>query len=242
MKRKLSVCCNLLPDSRERRHMAFLLIAMVLVVAVVLLLKKRESSSQPSPKVKMEASYAIQATPKQITQEKKSKEEIMWLLEARIVASGFFRPEKIQELMAQLWSGSVPFGRTNTKAAFEGDVALTVERKRALGLNTRMKYTEAFIQYFEPSAFQTIEPKTYLENMHQDVSNQVFRKNQLIEFRELRFVKQVEICTANDVRDCQKVKRLKKIHDLDEVPELPLQGCDAAYCRCFYQAVIADDR
>jgi hypothetical protein len=47
--------------------------------------------------------------------------------------------------------------------AFEGDVVLTVKEKKALGLNSRMKYSKKFIEYFEPSVLKSIEPKATLE-------------------------------------------------------------------------------
>jgi len=187
------------------------------------------------------AGYGIPATEEQIELERQSNEEVMKLLEAKIVASGLFRAEKIPELIAILKEGVVPFGRVNTPVVFEGDMILTVKEKKALGLNTRMKYSREFIEYFEPSLLRSIEPKSILESMHLDAFHRVSRKKELHRFRELGFVKEVRIVPVGDERDCRKIKRFKKTWRIEEVPELPLPGCDAAYCRCMYEATISRD-
>ena len=179
-------------------------------------------------------------TEQEVELERLANEEIIKLLEVSIITSGFFRAEKIPELIAKLKGGAIPFGRTNTKVAFEGDVFLTVEEKKSLGLNTKMKYSKKFIEYFDTSAFKAIEPKSTLECMHLDAFHRVSRKKQLLGVRKLGFVKQVKIVHTGDEGDCGKVKRLKKIYSIEEVPELPLPDCDARFCRCMYQAIISD--
>ena len=118
-----------------------------------LLLPRRRATqtarSSPCPA----SDYAIPVTAEQIEQERQTHEEAMRLLEASMVASRFFKAEKLPELLAVLRGGFHPFSRINTEAAFRGDDLLTVEEKRALGLNTRMKYSRAFIEYFDPSVF-----------------------------------------------------------------------------------------
>lgn len=135
----------------------------------------------------------------------------------------------------------LPFGRVNTKDAFDGDVFLTVEEKRALGLNTRMKYSKKFIEYFDPSIFKTIEPKDALECMHLDAFHRVSRNNDLIKFKKLGFIKQIKIVPVGDAFDCKRIKRFTKIYNIEEVPELPVPDCDAPCCRCYYQPIISND-
>ncbi|MGD1081975.1 MAG: hypothetical protein ABR881_26960 [Candidatus Sulfotelmatobacter sp.] len=142
--------------------------------------------------------YGIPVTEEQVELERQSNEEVIKLLEAKIAASGFFRAEKIPELIAILKEASIPFGRVNTRVAFEGDVVLTVKEKKALGLNSRMKYSKKFIEYFEPSVLKSIEPKATLECMHLDAFHRVSRKKELLRFKELGFVKEVRI--VPDVR------------------------------------------
>ena len=184
--------------------------------------------------------YAIPVTDKMREEELQGNNEVINLLEAAMRTSGFFRTEKIPELVSKLRSGSSPFARVNTIAAFEGGQILSVEEKRALGLNTRMKYSRELIECFVPTSLKTIEPKSVLENMHVGAFHRVERKRELLRFRELGFVKQIKIIPCGDEDDCSKIKRLRKIHDLDKVPELPLPGCTAPCCRCMYEPILPD--
>jgi len=159
--------------------------------------------------------------------------KVLALLEARIAQSGYFRSEKIPELMAKIRATTVPFGRNDTRAAFGREPFLTAQEKKALGLNPRMKYSKEFIGYLEPSFLRSIEPKSALENMHLDAFHRVSREKELRQIREVGFRK-IEILTCCDARDCESIKRLKKIYAIDDVPELPLPDCDAPYCRCMY--------
>lgn len=199
--------------------------------------KKRSADSDGA----LYAGYGIPAADEQGELERKSNEEVMKLVEAKIVASGLFRAEKIPELVERLKEGVVPFGRINTQVAFDGDVILTVKEKKALGLNTRMKYSKKFIECLETSTLGSIEPKAALEGMHLDAFHRVSRKQELLSFKKLGLVKQVKIVPVGDERDCAKIKRFKKLWQIEEVPELPLPGCNAPYCRCMYEAVISKD-
>ncbi len=246
--------------------MVFQLFTIVTVVAISLFLTRRKHKKAPTkraqiqrqrfkhddvhmcgglnprfhkPPIRSDVSigtgYGISMTDREVELERQSNEEIMQLLEARIVSSGFFRAEKITELMAKLREGSSPFARVNTNVAFDGGAILTVEEKRVLGLNTKMKYSKNFIEYFDPIVFKKIEPKNALTDMHLDAFHRVARKKELRELKELN-VRQVDILPAGDARDCGKIKRFKKTHRINEVPELPLPGCTAPYCRCMYLA------
>jgi hypothetical protein len=196
--------------------------------------KQAAKISGPTP-----SGFAFPATSQQVEQERQSHEDAMKRLEASMVASGFFKQEKLPELLALLRGGFHPFARIYTKIAFRGDDLLTVEEKRALGLNTRMKYSRKFIEYFDPSAFGKIEPKSALENMHINASLRAARAKDLRVWKELGFINEVKICRTGDGDDCGKIKQLWKVYGIDEVPELPISGCDSSLCRCWYQPVSA---
>lgn len=184
--------------------------------------------------------YSIPVTAEMLEAERADNDEVIQLLEASIRSCGLFRAEKIPELLCKLRDGSGPFARVNTDIAFDGEQILSVEQKRALGLNTRVKYSKAFIEYFDPTSLKDIEPKSLLQAMHLSAFHRVTRKRDLIKFKELGFVKQVKIVSVGDGRDCGKIKRFKKIHNLHQVPDLPLPGCTAQYCRCMYEAIISE--
>jgi hypothetical protein len=218
--------------------MLLLLIAILVVALAVLSLLCRNRKRSGKHTGLVAERYGIPMTEEETAVERQSDEEIMRLLEARITASGYFILDRIPQLMTILRSASVPFGRTNTQVAFAGHVFLSVEEKKELGLNTRMKYSKEFIEYFDPSVFKTIEPKSALEQMHLDASHRVSRKKELLRAMELGFVKRIMIQPVGDGRDCARIKRFRKIHNIDAVPDLPLPDCDAPYCRCMYLPIV----
>ncbi len=51
----------------------------------------------------------------------------------------------------------------------------------------------------------------------------------------------IDIIFAEDERTCQAVRAYDgKAFEPDEVPELPVPGCDAEACRCIYGNVFED--
>ncbi|HXN49997.1 MAG TPA: hypothetical protein VN893_25320 [Bryobacteraceae bacterium] len=216
--------------------MLFLFVVIVALLLAIFVVTRRRRKSALSALTISQGGYAIPPTAKMVEAERQDHDEVTKLLEASIRASGLFRTEAIPGLVSKLRGGWEPFARVSTRAAFEGDEILSVEEKRALGLNTRMKYSKALIDCFDPRCLSTIEPKSVLEDMHLNAFHRVARKRDLLEIRELG-VKQVRIVPLGG-RDCAKIRRLKKIHDIDELPELPLPGCTAPYCLCMYEAII----
>lgn len=100
----------------------FTIIAFFLIRRRAKLLTKRSDGF-------IDSEFGIPMTKQEVELERQANEEIMKLLEASIIASGFFKAEKISELIANLKEGYIPFGRLNTEA-FDNDVFLTVEEKK----------------------------------------------------------------------------------------------------------------
>ena len=137
--------------------------------------------------------------------------------------------------MSELRRGSVAFGRTNTSSAFGGNPYLSIDEKRTLGLNTRVKYSRAYIEYFHPESFMTIEPKSFLSGIHLDAFHRVSRMRDLQRFEILAGIKRVRLQPDDD---CQVAKALKKTYAIHSVPELPAPGCREPFCRCYFQPII----
>ncbi len=212
--------------------MTFLIIA--LLVAGVFFLAKQKV--KPSNRVSA-AGRGIQMTEEETELERQSVDETMRMLDGFMSASGYFKEEKIPELIATLNSGTAPYDRLNLETVFKGDSYLSVEEKRSLGLNTRMKYSQSFLDYWDPASFQIIEPKGALLCMYHDAFHRVSRKRALESYRKLGFVRTVRIHPD----DCATIKRAKKLYSIDGVPDLPLPGCDAEFCRCWFEAIIPRD-
>jgi hypothetical protein len=219
--------------------MPYVLGIVIVALLVVFVASRRKTKGLVSTEANTYQAYAIPATAEMLEEEKQDNDEVMRLLEENMRTSGLFRNEKIPELISRLRSGWQPFTRLNTKTAFGGDEVLSVEDKRSLGLNTRMKYSRTFIDYFDPVSLKIIEPKSILTNMHVGAFHRVSRRRNLMRFRSLG-VKRVRIIPVGDGRDCDKIVHLNKVYELNDVPDLPLQGCNAPYCRCMYEPILSD--
>ena len=128
-----------------------------------------------------------------------------------------------------------PFARLTMDAPYTGNV-LSKAEKQGLGLNTRMKYTAGFVAFFDAAALRIIEPKSTLADMQLDAFHRASRAFDLRKFKTFGFVKEVRV---NAINGCAKTSKLKKKYQLDEVPELPLAGCDTL-CLCYYEPIILD--
>ena len=147
--------------------------------------------------------------------------------------SGYFKneflpvlSEKIQSITKIGYAYSDPFNKND---------CLTLEEKKALGLNTRRKYSRELINVLTPKGLSSENPNKLLENIWYANYNKVSRKYELNRLKALG-LKYVEILDCCDEKDCKAIRRCRKIWLIDEVPELPLPGCDADYCRCSYIA------
>ncbi|WP_175835751.1 hypothetical protein [Burkholderia multivorans] len=160
--------------------------------------------------------------------------EVERLVEARIVSSGLFIPDKIPDLMGRLRIADKPFQRLSIDSLLGGKFLLTVGEKRALGLNTRMKYTREFVEFFEPRALSTIEPKSLLSGILHAAFFEVARARSLARFEEAG-VGFVKIQPLGDPDCCAAVKRLRKQIPIESVPKLPLPNCTAEVCRCTFE-------
>jgi hypothetical protein len=111
--------------------------------------------------------------------ERQKNKQILELVEASVIRSGCFRPEKIPQLMLALRDPPT-FAQLNTKASEASNGLLSKEEKQSLGLNTRRRYSREFIEYFEPDALKTIEPITMLSSIQSDAFHRTSRKFTLI--------------------------------------------------------------
>lgn len=204
-------------------------------------LKKLGFSKTPSGETKSSdhdaksLGFGIVMTPEEREEENQKNSLMLSLLENAIISSGYFVPTKIPELMSIIRGSTRPFARLSMDAAYAGDV-LSKAEKQALGLNTRMKYTAAFVAFFNVTSLRTIEPKSTVANMQIDAFHRACRTFDLRKFKRLGFVKEVRI---KAIDECRKSNKIKKKYRLDEAPELPLEGCDTL-CLCYYEPIIPD--
>lgn len=179
---------------------------------------------------------AIRPDAKMLRDAADDADEVSRLLRTRLEASIFFAHERVPELVKRLRDSTELFQRVNIDAVIRGNDVLSVREKRDLGLNTRMKYSREFIAYFRIGVLPNIEPKSVLLEIVESVSHEVSLRRSLRRYRESKVVRTVRIFPLGDPVPCAAVRKLKRAFPLDDVPGLPLAGCDSSRCRCSYDA------
>ena len=184
-------------------------------------------------------SLGLKLSGKALEKEIKKYKEIAdkTIIEAK--ESGFFKDEFLPILSERIESVSQlgyaytdPFNKTD---------CLSLEEKKSLNLNTRAKYSRELINGLtEKGISEAGSNKDFMKNMFLRNFHKVSRKYDLEHLKELG-IKFVIISDCDDERDCKAIKKLKKKWPIDEVPELPLPQCDAAYCRCTYLGDYSED-
>ncbi len=183
-----------------------------------------------------ESSFGISPTPELTRAERDKNKRMVELTEQWLRECNLIIPEKVPEMMEKLMGGHKSFDRVPNAKALEGETALTVEEKKKLGLNTRMKYTHAFLNFFAAEKLKGSEPKSTISCIILNAFHKASREADIKLFRAQGFIKQVKIECDSDA--CTQVHRLKKIHGLESVPDLPLPGCKEDFCRCYLSPII----
>jgi hypothetical protein len=143
-------------------------------------------------------------------------------------SSSFFKGEYIQEIIDRIVKTEI-----YSHEIFSYDICLTSEEKKKLGLPVRQKISKEMAEFMTKHGLQQEDPKGVIENIYYQNYHKVARKHELERMKKMG-IKKVKIEDCGDERDCKAIKRLKKIWPIDEVPDLPLPSCTAAYCRCTY--------
>lgn len=207
----------------------------VIIVAFVYKKLKSKGENRPFPQV---PPNGLKMTNQEISGEARVIEEELRLAKQLIKESGLIKEEKIGQLLKALEGSRSPFERLSLKPITDGEPYLTIEEKNKLGLNSRMKYSKQFIDYFRIDALPNIEPKSAINNICLDAWHRAHRQGELDKLKRMGFVSHVKIMSCDDGDDCKQVKKFKGKYPLDRAPELPLKECDATYCRCWYEPVI----
>jgi hypothetical protein len=109
-----------------------------------------------------------------------------------------------------------------------------LEEKKSLGLNPRQKFSREFFDFLTKEGLSHPDPKNILKVIYFKHFHNISRKYELNRLKK-NGVKKVKIMDCGDERDCKIVKKVAgKVWPINKVPALPLQGCNAEYCRCGY--------
>lgn len=193
------------------------------------------NTTNPAPAEASTPSLAIEPDRAMIAAESRAMSELFADVEARLMRSAVFKQEQVPGLMAKLRATNRAFGRSNVENAIAGDTYLSTDEKRTLGLNTRMKYSHAFIAMCTPDALKTIEPKSHLEQLYAAAYWTAQRTKQLSEFRRIGVVLRVRIVPGVADGMCA-LANSRKTYQLDLAPTLPHPKCKSECCSCTFEA------
>lgn len=186
------------------------------------------SAAEPAPTASQpKATNSIPA----ITGDNRETRERDDALVRLLSASTLFKPERREVILRHLRGG----GDLHKLEPF-----LTADQKRAVGLNTRSKFSAAFVDCLTPEGIAHHDPKEALAAIGHMAFHKAARAHTVRSLRELG-VKQLEILNCDDERDCRWIrKKANRLHPVAaDVEALIEQNCDAEYCRC---TIVTRDR
>lgn len=194
---------------------------------------RRKISAAEAPKAQSSSTAITGQTDDQLERdEREDFSEISARLRARIETSQLIHADRIDELVALLATDGRQ--RSNLSRATAGATVLSLEEKRALGLNTRMKYTHEFISFFRPEALAGEGAIAALSNMQGAVVSEVGRLREL-ERLHRSGCERARVWPLGDPDACSAIKRHRKVFPIAEAPTLPLEKCRADVCRCMFE-------
>lgn len=174
------------------------------------------SSTVTQPKAK----HSIPVIPEDSRETRERDEALVRLLSA----STLFKPEK-RDVLLQHLRGSDNLHKV--------EPFLSADEKRALGLNTRAKFSTAFVDCLTHAGIAHDDPKRALAVIGHLAFSRAARAHTLRSLRELGF-KRLEILDCNDERDCNWIRKNENRFQpvTADIEALIEQNCDAEYCRC----------
>ena len=112
---------------------------------------------------------------------------------------------------------------------------LEIDDKKELGINPRLKVCWEYVNILTPEGIKNIESAHYYLKLQAKFIKK--RKEDLVGIFSLQNIEnhKIGICSCFDERDCACVHEYKGLLlNPDQIPPLPLPGCDADWCRCGY--------
>ena len=147
-----------------------------------------------------------------------------------LISSGRYKDDIILALVSK--HKTIPFD-----VITDGN-PLSLEKKKELKLNGRKKYGEKYIESLTRLGLTNDASTDFFKNCYYQAFGISSRKFEVTKLRQSGITK-CRISTCNDERDCKAIQKYgKQVFDIDNVPELPLKECDAAYCRCMIVPVL----
>jgi hypothetical protein len=157
------------------------------------------------------------------------RKEIMAKMMMDIEKSGYFKPEKLSHM-----EKIIPKIGGYFTDPFSYNDCLSDEEKEALHINPELKISREMADCMSEKGLSEKDPRHIVPIIYYMNLFAVSRKYKLLELRA-RGVTRVKLVNMGGDLDCGTIKGHTGVYAINDVPVLPLPGCDAAYCRCDFE-------
>jgi hypothetical protein len=158
------------------------------------------------------------------------RKEILAGVMRDIENSGYFKQEKLSHM-----ERIIPKIGGYFTDPFSYNDCLSDEEKKALHLDPELKISREMADCMSEKGLAEKDPRQIIPIIYYMNVFSISRKYKLLELRARGVVK-VKVVNMGGDLDCEKIKGHSGIYSIDNVPLLPLPDCDAAYCRCDFEA------
>jgi hypothetical protein len=158
------------------------------------------------------------------------RKEILSGMMEDIKESGYFKPEKFDHM-----EKIIPKIGGYFTDPFSYNDCLSDEEKKARNINPEFKISREMADCMTEKGLSEKDPRHIVPIIYYINLFGISRKYKLMELRTRGVTKVKIICMGGDL-DCEEIKSHTGIYSINDVPALPLPGCDAPYCRCDFEA------
>ena len=139
------------------------------------------------------------------------------------------------------FQGVVLLHLLGTKNILKEGTKLSVDEKKALGLNTRTSITREFVEVLNEKGLKSDDPKGSVQSLYYRA---VFKKSRTEDLQRIRGIgiKKIKLLSAGDERDCSWCKSVnyRAFDSGKDMIDLIEKNCTCtSYCRCVIVAEIA---
>ncbi|MDR1507100.1 MAG: hypothetical protein LBI67_08360 [Treponema sp.] len=158
------------------------------------------------------------------------RKEILAGMMRDIENSGYFKQEKLPYL-----EKIIPKIGGYFTDPFSYNDCLTDEEKAAMHIDPEFKISREMAECMNEKGLREDDPRQIIPIIYYTNLFGCGRKYKLMELRA-RGVTRVKIVNMGGSLDCKKIGEHRGEYPIGEAPDMPLPECDAAYCRCDYEA------
>lgn len=168
--------------------------------------------------------FAIKPSPEKVTEEANVKGDVYAALPDALRATGAFRVDAVGSIVAELQRHETPF-RPISSYPFKKGATFALPDGTLTTLDGCLATKAA-----------DIDAPKLIDRVAGELTGRIQRSYDLKRWDALGIAR-VKI-TPGQPLACSKVQRIRKIHPIDSVPEIPLAGCSAKFCSCLYSPLI----